>query len=124
MPCSNRALILIKFPCRFLLSRDTINRPELSSGNGELAVVLEPRDDFRPYARMRLPPDQDTKMLQTSNFAWIFDDLRVLYRHSVKARLNRCQRGFRRRYLRLLVGRRPLDDGRTGRSPQESVRID
>jgi superfamily I DNA/RNA helicase len=37
----------------------------ISLGTLDLFVALEPGDDFRPDTRMRLPPDQNAKMLQT-----------------------------------------------------------
>jgi hypothetical protein len=44
---------------------------------------------------MRLSPDQNTKMLQANpNLAPVFDDPRVVCRHSINTRLDRRERCY------------------------------
>jgi hypothetical protein len=91
--CAGRALILIKHSYGAFVFRGAIIRPETRPASAELVVAVEPGNDVRPDVAMRLPPDENAKMLQNdAGFARIFDDLRVRYWHGVDARFDRGQR--------------------------------
>ena len=57
---------------------------------------IEPGEEFGPYTRVRLPADQDCKMLQAgARLSWKFDDPPRLRPNRINKRLDRSQRGDR-----------------------------